>query len=61
MERILMPIREAAEILGLGRTTIYRLMNDGDLESVKIGRRRLIKVASVHQLVEQGARPTIRS
>jgi excisionase family DNA binding protein len=45
-------ITEAAEALGLGRTSIYALINDGRLETIKIGRRRLIKVNSIHRLLE---------
>ncbi|MEH6662598.1 MAG: helix-turn-helix domain-containing protein [Parasphingorhabdus sp.] len=43
------------ELLRLGRTTIYRLINEGKIESVKIGSRRLLKLESVQQIIEQGA------
>ena len=45
-------ITEAAKALGLGRTSIYALINEGRLESIKIGRRRLVKVESIRQLLE---------
>ncbi|WP_245656325.1 helix-turn-helix domain-containing protein [Novosphingobium naphthalenivorans] len=45
-------ITEATKALGLGRTSIYALINEGRLETVKIGRRRLIKVESIRQLLE---------
>ena len=45
-------ITEAAKALGLGRTSIYALINEGRLETIKIGRRRLIKVESIHRLLE---------
>lgn len=32
----------AAAHLGLGRTTTYRLIKEGRLRSIKVGRRRLI-------------------
>jgi excisionase family DNA binding protein len=32
---------------GLGKTTIYRLISEGRIESVAIGRRRLINVKSL--------------
>ena len=33
---------ETAELLRVCRTTVYGLIRDGELRSVKIGRRRLI-------------------
>lgn len=39
-------VSEVGEILGLGRTSVYRLIDDGDLVAVKIGRsRRISKTA----------------
>lgn len=35
-------IRDAASFLGLPRSTLYTLMNDGRLAWAKVGRRRLI-------------------
>ena len=35
-------VAEAAELLGLAKMTVYRLMNKGDLVSYRIGGRRLI-------------------
>lgn len=40
---------EAASITGLGRTTIYAAIKDGQLRSVKLGRRRLIRVAALEE------------
>lgn len=45
-------ISEAAEALGLVRTTIYALINDGQLDTIKVGRRRLVKLESIHRLLE---------
>lgn len=38
---------EAARRSGLGRTTIFAAIKDGDLKSIKIGARRLIMVDSL--------------
>lgn len=38
----LVTIREAAEFLGIGRTLVYVLLEQGHLPSAKIGRRRVI-------------------
>ncbi len=35
---------EAARLAGVGRTTLYLAMREGDLKSLKIGKRRLIAV-----------------
>ncbi len=53
MERLLIGIEDAAETLGVGRSTAYSLINAGDLETVKIGRRSLITAASVRDYVER--------
>lgn len=43
-------ITDAAKALSIGRTTVYQLINDGTLQTIKVGRRRLILTRSVHQL-----------
>ena len=35
-------VQEAAKIYGWSRSTLYKMMNDGTLRSIKIGGRRLI-------------------
>ncbi len=36
-------VREVAETLRISRSKVYLLMNDGDLPSVRIGSRRLVR------------------
>jgi len=36
--RLLYRVEEAAEVLGLGKSTIYKLLASGELKSVKVGR-----------------------
>lgn len=55
MERIYISIREAGEALGISRSTLYRLMETGQLASCKIGRRRLIKREAITALAEQAS------
>ena len=45
-------ITDAARALSLGRTSIYALINEGRLKTIKIGRRRLIKVESIRELLD---------
>lgn len=51
MEPITISITGAAKALGLGRTSIYAMINDGRLETVKFGRRHLIKTESIRRLI----------
>jgi excisionase family DNA binding protein len=51
---LLVSITEAAELLAVGATTIRRLITQGQLESVKIRRRRLIKMSSLIALSGAG-------
>jgi len=52
METITASINDTAKALGLGRTSIYALIRDGRLETVKLGRRTLIKVESIRKLID---------
>jgi excisionase family DNA binding protein len=52
METLLVSITDAAKALSLGRTSIYELIRTGELESRKMGRRRLITAASLRLFVE---------
>jgi len=52
---LLYTVDDAIHMLGSSRTSIYRLMSEGALESVRFGRRRLIRAASIHALAETGA------
>lgn len=52
MEVLLISINEAARALNLGRTSIYALINEGKLETRKMGRRRLVTTASIRRIVD---------
>jgi excisionase family DNA binding protein len=39
---MLVTVEEAAGLLWIGRTTAYELVMSGNLQSVKVGRRRLV-------------------
>jgi hypothetical protein len=47
------PVREFSRISGLGTTSIYKLLNDGEIESVTSGRRRLILIESYHRYLDR--------
>jgi excisionase family DNA binding protein len=50
---ILLTPEQAARALGLGRTTVYALLRDGELRSVRLGRSRRIPYANLVQFVER--------
>lgn len=52
MERITYSINETAKSLGIGRTLIYEMIDDGRLEAIKVGRRTLVKADSIKRLVD---------
>jgi excisionase family DNA binding protein len=50
---ILHSIKSTAEILGIGRSSVYALIAAKKIKAVKIGRRRLIPDQSVQHLVDE--------
>ena len=44
---ILVSPREAARLLGVSRSQVYRLLTSGELTAHKLGRRTLIDVESI--------------
>lgn len=44
----------AADMLDLSRARVYRLLQDGHLEAVKIGRSNRISVESIRRLASEG-------
>jgi excisionase family DNA binding protein len=45
--RLAVGVEEAAELLGLGRSSVFILMKDGTLKSLKVGKRRLIAMSEL--------------
>ena len=52
MEPVATSINGAARALSVGRTSIYELIKQGRLETVKLGRRTLVRVESIRRLVD---------
>ena len=48
---ITMPVRQFLAAAGIGHTMLYELIGAGEIESVKIGKRRLIIVQSYLDLL----------
>lgn len=53
MEKILLTAEEAADMLGVGKSTVYDLIRMRLLRSVQIGRSRRIPVDACHELVDR--------
>jgi excisionase family DNA binding protein len=53
IQRVLYPISDAAVNLGIGRTKLFELIAGGEIQTVTIGRRRLIPRDSLLEFVER--------
>lgn len=53
MDRLLVEISAASDVLGVGRSTVYVLISRGELRTVKIGRRSLITAESLRAFVDR--------
>lgn len=51
----LVSIPKAAELLGIGRTKLYAILDERLLETVTIGTRRLVTLRSIDRLIEKAA------
>lgn len=53
--RVLLTVSEAAQRLGVGRTLMYQLLNEGRIRSMHVGRLRRIPVDALEAFVaDQG-------
>ena len=52
MEKLLLTVREAADVLSVSRSRVYELLYAEQLDSVKIGRSRRVALASVRRLAD---------
>jgi hypothetical protein len=53
MRPLAIPIRTTRRVIGIGNTKLWELIGSGALETISIGRRRLVLVASIEQLVDK--------
>jgi excisionase family DNA binding protein len=52
-EPVSVPPREAARLLNVGQSRLYKLLRDGELESYRDGRARRITMKSIHDRVNR--------
>ena len=50
-EPICVRINDAARMIGVGRTKLYELIADGEVDTVKLGKSTRVITASLHRLV----------
>lgn len=55
MDRKAYKLNEVAQTLGLGRTTIYKLIGQGELQKIKLGATTLISAESLDALLQRHA------
>lgn len=53
VDRLLLTVVEAADLLGVGRTTLYELLARGELQAVRIGRSRRVPRTAIDDYVDQ--------
>ena len=51
IRRLLLKPEEAADVLGIGRSTLYELLAAGVIDSVHIGKARRVPVAALEEYV----------
>jgi excisionase family DNA binding protein len=56
---LLLTVRQAADLVGVGRTTMYKLMEAGELPSVHVGASRRIPLSAVYNYVESLCRSEV--
>ena len=59
MDKLMLTPEEAAEALGVGRSTLYDLLRLQQIPSVKIGRSRRIPVSALRDFAERLATATV--
>ena len=53
LPRLLMSVEEAASVLGISRSYAYELVAAGVLIPVRLGRRVLIPISTIHELISR--------
>jgi excisionase family DNA binding protein len=59
LEPLLVRVEEAARLLSLSRSTIYEMLDSGELPSVRRGSSRRIPTAALREWVARHTAPTL--
>jgi excisionase family DNA binding protein len=52
--RLVLSVEEAAQVLRISRGLAYELVRRGDIPSIRLGRRVLVPVAALRELLSKG-------
>jgi excisionase family DNA binding protein len=52
-QRLTMTVEEASEALGISRSLAYELVRQGEIPSLRLGRRIVVPVRALENLVER--------
>ena len=53
LERLAVSVEDAATQLGIGRSTMFELIRNGRLSSIKVGKRRLIPTSELRAFLDR--------
>ena len=53
MDPLTVTVASARKALGIGTTKLYELIGEGQLRTIKLGRRTLIRTDSIRALVDR--------
>lgn len=60
-ERLAYPVREAAVLMGIGKSKVYELINQGELDFLLMGNHKLVPKASIVAYIESLTRKAAAS
>jgi excisionase family DNA binding protein len=46
-------VNVAARMIGIGRTKLYELIGNGEVETIKVGKATLVTTASLNAMIER--------
>jgi len=52
VQQVAYGIKQAAEVLGISRSSVYKLINEKQLSVVKLGKRALIPIREIQALID---------
>lgn len=53
MDKIGYSVDEAVQASGIGRTSLYELLQAGEIDSIKVGRRRIIPADALQEFFDR--------
>ncbi|HEV8176863.1 MAG: helix-turn-helix domain-containing protein [Propionibacteriales bacterium] len=57
MEKLLLTVAEAAEVLNVSKNRVYELIYSEQVRSIRIGHRHRVPVSAIEEFIEGAAHP----